>query len=270
MRWWLPALLPLLGCEPPEQAPKELDDLVGFLFDHLRDEDTSLLAAGVTNLDAWLIEDIETTTDGYAVNNLDQQTIDSLEGVVAEIDGNLQGAAVGHESPHDAETIISTLLTTSSAEIYPKTYLSSDREIFGDADCFLAGECDFLDAHVANSLDYTLLTAEVASALEYRRVPFGQGDVILERDWLDETPALSVDWLRLDAQLFLRAFIPTEEGGSRQVAATWFVYTFLDADLDEAIALNIVIDSMSKQSTELDTWISDEQSGLHDDPENTE
>ena len=73
--------LSLLGvaCGPPE-APETLDDLSSFLFEHVWDEDEAYLEVGIANLSTWLETNFEATHEGYSVQNLSQEAVESLEG----------------------------------------------------------------------------------------------------------------------------------------------------------------------------------------------
>ncbi|MBM4365501.1 MAG: hypothetical protein FJ102_04750 [Deltaproteobacteria bacterium] len=265
---YLPLFL-LVACKPPAEAPEELDELVGFLFEHFEDEDSAELEAGVANLDTWLIDGMDETREGYSVNNVTQEAIDGLENVHAQIDGNLAGAAVGYPSVHSPQMLIETTITTPSTELYPDSYTAFDREYLTDPDCFIDDTCERLDTTIDNDIDYTILQVEVMSQVQYRRVAFERGDVIIERTWLIREPVISVDWLQLDAQLFFWALLPDEDGNARSLQATWFVYTFVDTDIDEDLAVGLVIDSMAGAAENLDQWILDEEAGLHDE-DNTE
>lgn len=255
----------LLGCAPPAEAPEELDELTAFLFEHFLDEDPALLEEGVANLDTWLIDGMDETREGYSVNNLTQDAIDALPNVHAQIDGNLAGAAVGYPSIHSPQKLITTTITTPSTELYPDSYTGFEREYLTDPDCFIADECEQLATTIDNEIDYTLIQVDVMSKVEYRRVAFERGDVIIERTWLIREPVISADWIELDAQFFLWALLPDEDGNARSLQATWFVYTFVGSDVDEDFAVGLVIDSMAGAAEDLDQWIVDEEAGLHEE-----
>ncbi len=74
----------VVGCKRPPDAPNELNQLTGYLFVHAADDDHTELKAGFDNLRPWLEKRLEDTTDGYTVNNLSQNevnTLDACEGV---------------------------------------------------------------------------------------------------------------------------------------------------------------------------------------------
>ena len=66
----------IFGCKPPE-APKEYEALVGYIFEHMQDEDPEALAVGLENLDTWLSADNrETVETGVTIESLPQEVVE--------------------------------------------------------------------------------------------------------------------------------------------------------------------------------------------------
>jgi len=77
----------------------------------------------------------------------------------------------------------------------------------------------------------------------------------VQRTWLREPAEISLDFLSVEQQYYVWMFIPTENG-ARSMQATWVVATLTGASVPESLALDLVIDSMSKGAEDLDAWVS--------------
>ena len=246
-------LMFVAGCKAPPDAPEELDELVGYLYAHVADEDDAPLEVGAANLDAWLGERLEETLDGYTVENLSEETVSSLgEGERKLTD--LAGAAVGHVSEATVEDLVSAALLEDAAEVYGPTYISFEREFEGDVACFVAGDCDWLESEVWSSQDFTLIQVETNSRIQYRWVDTPNGRAFVERTWLRVPATVSLDGLEVDQQYYVWMMLP-EGDGSRSIQSTWIVAKMSGDQLDEDFALRMVINSMSKLATDLDTYV---------------
>ena len=242
------------SCRLHPDAPQELDELVGYLFEHVATEDPSYLEAGADNLHTWLDAHLDETVAGYAVNNL------SSEGVTALGEGSpsledLAGAAVGAESAHSVGDLGVAITVDDPTEMYPGTYLSYDRTYHGDADCFVSGDCDFLEAETHGELSYPLgLKVRTHSMVQWRWVETQYGQALIQRTWLREPAEISLDFLSVEQQYYVWMFIPTD-AGARSIQATWVVATLTGSAVPENLALDLVIDSMSKGAEDLDAWV---------------
>lgn len=250
------ALLP--GCRHLPEAPQELDELCGYLFQHANDEPEDLtIEAGAINLDAWLDINIDATAEGYSVNTLSDDAVNALDDGDRSLDG-VKGAAVGYTSENDLETLMSTLVSASPADMYPDEYLSFQRTWNGDPDCFAAGDCDSLEAESFSTLSLPAgIQADVDSMVQYRWVDTEDfGRIAVQRTWMHVPPTLNVTWLTVDQQYYVWMFIPNNDaGGSRSIQATWMVASFLGTAPPEDFVLNTVVSSMQGNSTGLDDWI---------------
>lgn len=255
------SLAMLSGCRHLPEAPQELDELCGYLFEHADDEPEDLtIEAGAINLDAWLDDSIAATSEGYSVNTLSDDAVNALDDGDRSLDG-VKGAAVGYTSKNDVETLMSTLVNVSPADLYPEQYVEFARTWNGDPDCFAAGECESLEAESFSTLSLPAgIEAEVDSMVQYRwvdTVDFGR--VAIQRTWMRVPPTLSVTWLAVDQQYYVWMFIPNnDDGGSRSIQATWMVASFLGAPPPENYVLQTIVTSMQGNSTGLDDWIAAE------------
>lgn len=255
LRWAPIVVVVLVGCKRPPEAPQELDELVGYLFEHVETEDSAYLEVGAVNLDAWLDVRLDETIEGYQVNKL------AAEGVTALGEGekdlaDLAGAAVGDESQHAVADLGVAIAVDDPTLMYPGTYLSFDRVYEGDADCFVSGDCPFLQAETHGEMVYTLgLQVETHSMVQWRWVETEFGRGLVQRTWLREPATISLDFLSVEQQYYVWMFLPVEGGGSRSIQATWVVATLTGSAVPEGVALDLVISSMSKGAEDLDLWV---------------
>jgi len=251
MRAPVVVLVAILGCKAPPDAPEELNELVGYLYANVPGEDPAPLEAGAVNLDVWLRERIDETLEGYTVDNLTPEAIEALGEGEQELE-ELAGAAVGHVSEVSTSALVDTILLVDQMEIYD-VYVAFERTFDGDVECFASGECDWIEAEVRASSDYTLMQVETHSRVQSRWIETDLGRVYAERTWLVSPAVVTSTLIEVDQQYYLRVVLPDGEG-SRSIQATWVVARLV-GDLPENAALNLLIDSMAKQAETLDEFI---------------
>ncbi len=247
----------LLACSAPPEAPQELDELVGYFFAHATDEDEAALAVGADNLDAWMDTRLEETLDGYSVKVLAQSALDALDDHDRPTAG-LVGAAVGHESPHDATTLAAGVLTTDAVERDPDVTLEYRRESDDDVACFLDHACDTY-RYTYWATDSLPLGLEVTyqNIVEYRWFTMTSGArALVTRQWMVDPAQLNVDWLAVQAQYYSWVSLP-HEGGARNMYALWAQTQLTGQDVPEDLALNLAISSMSGGGDKLDAWVTE-------------
>jgi hypothetical protein len=247
----LSLMLLLVGCKPPPDAPEELNELVGYLYTNVPAEDPAPLEVGAGNLDVWLQERIDETLEGYTVDNLTEESILALGDGERDL-AELAGAAVGHVSPHSVSALVDAIVLDDPMDMF-NSYVAFDREFVGDEACFAAGDCDWLEAEVHASFDYTLMQVDTHSRVQYRWVDTELGPVYAERTWLREEAVVTSDLIEVDQQYYLRVILPDGEG-SRSIQSTWVVARLV-GDMPENAALNLLINSMSSQADTLDEYV---------------
>src|SRR5262245_5324410 len=119
MRRVLVLLLWTAACNRPPEAPAELSDLAGFLFEHFADDDPAPLQDGVTNLDAWLAGHIaDTTDDGYEVTDLREEVLESVNPGQDHHMDDLAGASVGFVSAFGVDALAEALLLDEQEDVF--------------------------------------------------------------------------------------------------------------------------------------------------------
>lgn len=256
----LPVLfVPLLACKAPPEAPTELADLCNYLFRTAapEDYDEEALVAGLNNLDAWLQADMEATTDGYAVNDLDQDSVAALDIGNPSTD-NLVGAAVAYEHVYQEHPVAVATSWADQEEVLDKTYAVYDRTYDGDIDCFAWQECDWIEADSYSESSWAgLIDVQSTNHIQFRWVEVDGEMWMIHRSWLNGPATVSWEELQLNAQYFLAITMPASwaEGGAIRMMTTWIDAEYAWLPVSEDTARLLVVKSMDKQGEMIDEWL---------------
>jgi len=245
----------LVGCKRPPDAPNELNTLTGYLFVHGADEDHAELEAGFSNLHTWMKKRLNETSDGYTVDNLSQDEVNTLDACERDISG-LIGAAVGTVSDYDVEHFVSTIVDGPTMDIYDN-FLQYRREPFvNDGECFASMECTqyYYDAYATKKFPLGI-EAKSNSRVQHQWVETDHGTAHVYRSWLMVPVLATPDWVDVQQQFYLSAMMPWENGQSVRLQAIWAVTEFGDAPVPEAMALQIAIDEMQADAETLEAWL---------------
>ena len=256
---------PLLGgCRKPPEAPTKLDELCKYMYTHMGDEDDDYLAAGVVNLNVWLDnpDNMAATTEGYLIQNLDQETVNNLDDEERDLT-DLVGAAVGNDSAFTASEVVNTIVLDDQGQVFPDTYTLYEREWIAPytdkaPSCFddMDEECMYAEAENHSIANYPLgLEAESWSRAQYRWIETDDGMAMVHRTWMNEPVILNKDWISLDHQFYLTVTIPQANGKARRLQGMWMVAQLgEDAGVPESLALSMVISSMQSTAETIETW----------------
>jgi hypothetical protein len=264
-------LVALAACNRPPEAPEELSDLAGFLFEHFADEDPTPLQDGVANLDAWLGRNIEDTTgDGYEVTNLREEVLESVNPGQDHHMEDLAGASVGYVSQFDVEPLAEALLLDEQEDVFPQSYETHDRTFLDDPGCFMSRDCDFVGTDNVTLATYAgLIKVSTHSQAEYRWIEWEPDDgegapswAFLQRAWLvDEADVTPEGLVRVFEQLYVGVTLQWdgEDDDSAEDEAVRLGTTWISAQIlgpfTEGSALGLIVNSMKGEGETLDEWI---------------
>ena len=250
------ACLIVSGCKRPDPAPIELDELVGFMFEHFHDEDPASLEESAINLEPWLVDRIDETLEGYTINNLSDETVLSLGKGDMSVD-LLAGATVGHQSLFSVMELTEAILYEDALDVYGNTYSAFSREWSSNKECFKTAGCESAEAEVNAVSSYAgAITVDTNSGNEFRWIETEQGRMMLFRTWLFQPATITPEILVVDRQFFLNVVMDTEDG-VRTMQATWVIAQLLGASLDTDGALQLVINGMTKNADAVDEWLTE-------------
>jgi hypothetical protein len=251
-------LLPVLaGCGHPD-APKSLDELCAYLYEHYEDEDTDEMEAGLANLYTWLHREgnLESTFEGYTLTEtLSEDLVKGLKGRQHSA-RNAAGAAVGTSSKkHRLNAILDTLILVDPVLLSPGMYASYTRHYLSDPECFLDRECETLELYNEMVTTYALgVEIGTKTNAQYRWFNWEDRQVVVQRTWLDEGAEINKDWLSVSDQYYLNIIFP-EGRGTLRLQSTWIVAQLGNASVPEDVAISLVISSMQSVYEDIEAWI---------------
>lgn len=242
------------GCKAPPTAPRDLEQLAGWIYGKVRDGSDDELTIGVNNLETWLRNNYAEAEEGYRINELDRAVANAADGRNPDL-SEVVGAAVADSLPVGPPDVAWSAVYDDPMEIHPDTYISYERDWVGDVTCFPDASCAMALAWNTSENQYPLgVRVKVEFGGEYRWVDTDAGPAIVQRTWLTGPADINVDWLSVDYQYFLAVTMPYN-GMSRRLQATWIGASLGDAPIPENVALKMVVNSMIQADEDLAAWL---------------
>ncbi len=244
-----------LGCKPPPEAPAELDELAGYIYSHHPDEDPAALQAGLEALADWLEGNWAEAEEGYVIGALDEETVDGVDEVDRSSE-DMIGLAVPTASIYSVDQATHAMVGVMCDEVYPEMFVEYDRETFGDTDCFLAKDCDRLEAREFMESHFALGVVSIAQSYnQYVWAELDSGWAMVQRNWLENPPEVSgplASYIEVDEQFYLNLFLPAADGFWR-LQATWMIFS--QDGVPEDAAMNLAVNNMTDNSATLDEYL---------------
>ncbi|MEE2787560.1 MAG: hypothetical protein VX589_09490, partial [Myxococcota bacterium] len=105
-RWAIPLglwalCLGTLACSAPPRAPEDLESLLGYIFEHMDDDDTTQLVDGLEQLHIYMGDaaNLHAARKGFQIKNLNTSAVDALDEQDRSAEG-LRGITVVTKSPN--------------------------------------------------------------------------------------------------------------------------------------------------------------------------
>ena len=250
----LPTLLVSVGCKKVDEAPKEYETAVAYLFENFTEEDPAGLVDTIDFLDDWLQgSDLESAEEGLSIQNLPGSAVRNLSGHAHGTDG-LKGVSVATKSRYETCVLMEALTQYSFARMMPDVYNTYEREFDEGQDCIANRKCLWAEGSVYSVADWGILgEVEADRRIEYRWVETDKGWAFLQRWWLTEVSTGTRLGLTIDDQYYIGVNFPISTG-SRRVHASWLTMEMSTGDASTG-ASNQLIKNWQKDAEELDTWI---------------
>ena len=203
------------GCSSPPDAPEDLETLLGFLFEHMEDEDPEALALGLENLYLWFQDDaqLQSAREGFVINNLPASALEGLDDVQRSPEG-LEGITVASKSPYCSKALAGLLTwedfgsLLDNFSIYERIF-QSDPSCFGNRECLLVRA----DSHTKSAWA-GIIDMESRYSIQFRWVETQYGWMVLQRFWLKE----GVDGDKFDVKMNSNYYIGViMDDGAREV-----------------------------------------------------
>ena len=244
------------GCAPPD-APARLEDLCGFLFDNMGEEDDEALVEGLTNLRAWLDqgENYALTQEGYSIYELEQEAVSDLDKRDRST-SDLIGAAVVNDHGHGVQKVVRALTVTDQMKVYEDNYEDYERNFDRDPSCFLDKECLSIKANTRTDSKIAGADITTFNRLEFQWVDVDGTWVMMRRNWL-KTPAdatvLGTD-IVLEAQYFLGVTMPWK-GRTAYLIATWMDADYGALPVSDDFIKGEIVKTMRKEGEQLEEYL---------------
>ncbi len=209
----------LCGCTSPPKAPDDLETLLGYIFEHMDDEDPTELIAGLENLHEWMQDDanLQRSREGLVINNLPESALQNLDGKERSTSG-LEGITVTTKSGFCAQSLASLLTwedfgsTLDNFSMYERTF-TSDPTCFGSRDCLKVRA----DSHTKSAWA-GLVGMESRYGIQFRWVKTKVGWMMLQRFWLKEPVNGDQLEVKMKANYYIGIIMDDGERASRAVS----------------------------------------------------
>ena len=238
------------ACKGPPDAPEKLEELTAYLFDNTRDGTDEALAAGLVNLERWMRKGFDEAVEGYRVNNLTADSVNSLDDRSFNLTG-LAGAAVATRIGHRIRPVVDVIAMGDNTRIYGNLYEAYERDWETDGACHVERECLWGAADIRSTADYGLATVESRYRSEYRWVETDVGWAHLQRTWLLEP--IEVLGVETKATFYLGVSL-TDGNRTERMQASWAAIQ-TDLPISEETALNQTIKSLIETEEDIDAWL---------------
>ncbi len=252
----VPWMLVATGCKKVDEAPKEYETAVAYVFEHFDAEDPAGLVDNIDFLKEWLNgAQLTQAEEGLSVDNLPKSAVRDLEGHAHSIDG-LQGVSLATASRYDTCTLMEALTQYSFAQMMPDVYDTYDREFDEGQECISDRDCMWAEGHVYSVADWGILGEVTADRrIEYRWLETEDGWAFIQRWWLTEPSTGTRLGLKIQDQVYVGINYPLDRG-TRRVHASWLTMEMTTGDASTG-ASNQLIKNWEKDADELDSWIDD-------------
>jgi hypothetical protein len=278
------------GCDAPPTAPSEYEALLGYLFEHMEDQEDDELIVGLENLYDWLQtpENFSAASDGYQIRNLADSAVNALDEDVRTASG-LRGISTVTKSSLAPELIAGTLTWSGFAEVLEGNFSLYERNFEQDSGCFIDRSCTWVSASSHTISKWVnIIEMDTRYRIQYRWVFTQYGWMMLHRFWLLDPAGGTLD-VMMNANYYLGVlFADGARGGGRlspafrtaggaliggasgdlddlkavlecpgslRVHANWFNVDTGDIPLEDAKILEVLLNNTKSDAQRLDEWI---------------
>jgi hypothetical protein len=244
----------LLACKAPIVAPEDMDSLLDFFYIHMEGEQEEALLAGVSNLYTFVDNNRSELEGGFDVSPLSLIAMETT-GESTEYLDDMYGVSLLYGVPYPVEDIAWCYTAVDLVDIYPDRYLSYERELFDDLDCFLSQECNTF-SYRSTILSSLPLNAEITTVnrVEMRWLQTERGLAFIQKTWMEGEAEASVDWANLLGQNYLE-ITWMSDGGSNSIAASWAALQLGDIPLPEDTAKNLALNALEETGVSLTEYL---------------
>lgn len=244
----------LLACAPPA-APERFEDMMGFGFEHLGDQDPRPLEDLAVKLRDWLEANFDDLADGYAISPLTEANLVGA-GVDASVEEGIVGVVAGVRMAVSLDRVAHGLAWDDQQDIF-SSYLAFERATAHDPLCFEAGDCLVLDTVDTVTADVGLgITYDTEYDLGYRWIELDDGSPTVFRRMSGPDPVeFNKDFLAVHQQYGFSFFYENEDGQTRRIQAIWADGEVVGGDAEQDLYMSLAIRQILTASAELEAWV---------------
>jgi hypothetical protein len=245
----------LTSCKPPIVAPEDIDSLLSYMYAEMAADNQEALLAGTNNLFSIVDSNRVGLEEGFAVSALSEKAVETTGESTDFIDDSY-GVSLLKGVPFAVEDIAWCYSSVNLVDVYDQ-YISYERELLSDLDCFLDKTCSSLRYRsiILGSLPLNVELTTV-NIVEMQWLETERGTALLQRAWMEGEAEASADWADLQAQNYLE-FSWNTDSGSEILAASWAALQLGDAPLPEDTAKNLALNGLEENAESLSNYLAE-------------
>lgn len=241
----LPMLsLSLLGaCRGPEPAPDQIEQLLGWMFQHADDDDTEAFLDGTAKAQAWLDGHFDATLEGYVIDPLTEEQLDAV-GAGDRDRSQIRGVALGYPYTANVDQVAAEMMARRVNAVTDTADQEECTLVEGEPEGFSVGTCDWVVWDVDQVTDLGFgISLETWIRYQYRWLETEEGDALMLRAWSQQTPEITTDLFTVLQTYQLWLLLP-EDGAWRSIQGEWVDARVGDSGLDMDFVMQVWINGL--------------------------
>lgn len=243
---------------PAPEAPDDIEELMGFLYEHYEDEDDGALVNGLNKLDEWLQNEDNRAAamEAYTFTDLPESAVDDLDDRTRKTD-KLKGHGVLTLSPHKVEDIATLLGSKEFENLYKDKYDEYERTFEMDTSCFADKSCDRVTGTIHAVSSWLGGAVSMTTDLEVgvRWVETDAGWMALNRSWLMRPAFGSCCDFILEASYYIAAIMPDGDAAMR-MHGSWAELDYGSVPIPEEEAASRALQTTIDDSANTNEYLS--------------
>ena len=208
----------LTGDEAPPDTPDDLEQLLGFIFEHMRDERPVELKEGLKKLKAWYKDEerLESARVGFTIQNLNSEAVGLLDDEERTTSG-LKGISVTTKSDSCPRGIAGLITWAQFGDLISDQFDRYERTFETPSSCFWKRDCLWLRADSSSQSKWAgVVKINTEYAIEFRWVDLDGEWAFLHRFWLKSPASGDSFGVKMNANYYIGITLPD---GAREASS---------------------------------------------------